>query len=272
MSRSYLCWGMAGTGKTTFALADATPANPVTYFELEPGGFRRAATRLNLSEGAVQVEKFPTPDKELQTLLEGIPTLGSKGGLHSDLSYKLEGWTELLNDLVRGFMKAAQEGKRPILDTATRFWYIIRQAYEQMVQNATGKDSESIGQLRYTWPNKIMLQCHEFPLKYDLDVVWIAHQDTVFNSDPPIYKPDTWKELPGMVDVSLQFKKQGNIPVARIDKGAESGMVLNNLEIQYPTLSKLNKILDLVPLLEREGQPVPLDAELLVNLATMRGL
>lgn len=272
MPRTHLPWGPAGSGKTTYALADATPQAPVTYIELEPGGFRRSAGRLRLSEGAVEVVSCPTPLQELETLLAGIPTLGNKGGLHADFSYKLDGWVETLNTIVYAVMNAAKSGHRPVIDTGTRFWYIVRQAYEEMVQKATGKAGEEIGQLKYTWPNKLHLQVHEFPIAYGLDVVWIAHQDTVFNSDPPIYKPDCWKELPGMVDVSLQFRIAGGVPTARIDKGAESGLTLRNLDIPYPTVKRVNQILDVVPILEVEGEEVPRDAEALITLAKLRGL
>lgn len=272
MSRTFLCWGPAGTGKTTFALADATPESPVAYKELEPGGFRRAASRMRLSEGAVAVESFPTPMQELETLLSGIPTLGGKGGLHSDFSYKLDGWIELLNNIVHSMMATSKAGQRPVFDTATRYWYIIRQAYEEMVQKATGAESEKIGQLKFTWPNKIMLQTHEFPMNYGLDVVWIAHQDTVFNSDPPIYKPDCWKELPGMVDVSLQFRIQNNKPVARIDKGAESGIALRGLDIEEPTLSKVNTILNVAEALAAEGEEIEKNTDYLLAQGKLRGL
>ncbi len=271
MARTYLLYGPAGTGKTTFALADATPESPAFYAELEPGGFRRSAPRLRLAEGAVSVHSYPTPMQELANLLEGIPSLGGRGGLHSDLDSQLEGWHSLLNDVVSGMMQAVKAGQRPVFDTATRYWYIIRQAYEEMVQKA-GAKAESIGQLKFTWPNKIMLQTHEFPIAYGLDVIWIAHQDTVFNSDPPIYKPDTWKELPNMVDVVLKFSVSGSVPVARIVKGAESGMALQNLDIPEPTLYKVNGILDVVAELEREGESYDRDAEYLLGLAEMRGL
>ncbi len=271
MARTYLLWGPAGSGKTTFALRDATLTEPVWYAELEPGGFRRAASRMTLAEGEVLVSTYPTPMQELENLLAGIPSLGGKGGLHSDLDSQLEGWQELLNNVVSGMIQAVKSGQRPVFDTATRYWYIIRQAYEEMVQKA-GAKAESIGQLKFTWPNKIMLQSHEFPLAYGLDVIWIAHQDTVFNSDPPIYKPDTWKELPNMVDVVLRFRVENSVPVARIVKGAESGMALQNLDIPEPTLYKCNAILDLVATLEREGETYERDAEYLLNVAKIRGL
>lgn len=272
MSRTWLLSGPAGTGKTTFALADATPEQPVAYKELEPGGFRRAATRLNLSEGAVVVDSYPTPTQELLTLLAGVPELGSKGGLKADFSYQLDGWQELLNNLVSGMMKTSQAGQRPVFDTATRFWLIVRNCYEEMVQKATGADIEKIAQLRFTWPNKVHLQVHEFPIAYGLDVIWIAHETTVFNSDPPIYRPDCWKELEGQVDCSLRFRVADNKPVARITKGAEVGMVLQGLDVVEPTLGKLNAILDVAGLLEADHEEVPKDSGTLLNLAKLRGL
>lgn len=274
MARTFLLWGPAGTGKTTFALEDATEQNPVAYKELEPGGFRRAARRLKLSEGAVQVDTYPTPMQELETLLAGIPELGGKGGLKADFNYKLDGWVEVLNSLVRSTMQTSQAGSRPVFDTATRFWYIVRQAYEEMVQKATGADVEMIGQLKFTWPNKIHLQVHEFPIAYNLDVVWISHEATMFNSDPPIYKPDCWKELEGMVDCSLRFRIVNNKPVARITKGAEVGMTLRGVDVEEPTLRKLNTVLDTAAILHDEGEPLERirDVGYLLSQGKLRGL
>ncbi len=272
MARTFLATGMAGTGKTTFALADASPENPVAYKGMEPGGFDRAATRLRLSEGSVVNDYYPAPENELETLLAGIPTLGGKGGLKADFHYQLDGWSEILNRLVTGMMASSRAGQRPVFDTATRFWLIVRNAYEEMVQKATGAEAESIGQLRYTWPNKVHMQVHEFPIKYGLDVVWISHETQVWNTDPPQYKPDCWKELEGMVDVSLKFFIRDRKPIARITKGAEVGMTVKDLEVEEPTLKKLNALLDVVAILEAEDEEVERDAEALLIQAKIRGL
>ncbi len=266
MPRTYLCSGLAGAGKTTFAIADASPEHPVAYKGMEPGGFERAAKRLRLGEGSVINDYYPAPENELETLLAGIPRVGQGGGLKADFHYKLDGWVEILNRLVTGMMASSKAGQRPVFDTATRFWLIVRNAYEEMVQKAVSKEAESIGQLRYTWPNKVHMQVHEFPIKYGLDVIWIAHETSVFGSDPPIYKPDCWKELENMVDVSLKFFVRDRKPIARIDKGAEVGMVLKGLEVEEPTLSKLSTILDTAGALEAEGEDVPRDSAQLLTM------
>lgn len=270
MARSYLLWGPAGTGKTTFAIADATPEQPAWYAELEPGGFRRAARRLKLDEGAIQVESYLTPQGELESLLDALPILSTGGKV--DIKYDLEGWTELLNRIVSDMMKATRQGQRPIFDTATRWWLIVRNAFQQMTQQVSGPDFDKLDQQKYTWPNKVHLQVHEFPIAYNQDVIWVSHQDAVFRSDPPVFKPDCWRELAGMVDVSLQFRIVGDVPTARIDKGAEVGMTLRNLDIPYPTLKKVSAILDVTSVLEDEGEIVEKDAEALLDVAKMRGL
>ncbi len=272
MARTYLLWGPAGSGKTTFALADATPEHPVAYKGMEPGGFDRAAKRLRLNEGAVINDYYPFPEKELLNLLNGSPELWASGGVKPDLSYKLEGWEELLGRIVSGMMTSSKMKQRPVFDTATRFWLIVRNAYEESVQDLSAAEIDKLGQKKFTWPNKVHTQVHEFPLAYGLDVIWIAHETTVFGSDPPVYKADCWKELEGSVDVVLRFSVKDRKPVAKITKGAEVGMTVKDLEVIEPTLGKLNALLDVVAELEAEGTEVERDTEYLLATASNRGL
>lgn len=272
MARTYLCTGPAGTGKTTFALADASPEHPVAYKGMEPGGFDRAAKRLKLGEGAVINDYYPAPESELENLLIGTPELWASGGVKPELNYNLAGWQELLGKIVSGMMASSKMHQRPVFDTATRFWLIVRNAYEESVQGLPAVEIDKLGQKKFTWPNKVHMQVHEFPLAYGLDIVWIAHETQVFNSDPPVYKPDCWKELEGMVDVSLKFTIKDRKPVAKITKGASVGMTVMGLEIVEPTLGKLNALLDVVDQLEYEGEEVPRDSEMLLSLAKLRGL
>lgn len=270
MARTYLLSGPDGSGKTTFAVADATPDSPVAYKGMEPGGFERATKRLKLGEGAILNEYFPPPEDELENLLGGIPLIS--GGGKVDFRYELDGWVKLLSDIANSMMASSKVGQRPVFDTATRLWLIIRNAFQEMCQKTTAADFEKLDQQKYTWPNKVHMQMHEFPYKYELDVIWVAHQDTVFRSDPPVYKADCWRELPGMVDVHLVFTIENGVPVGRIDKGAEVGMTVRGLKIPEPTLSKVNSILDVVGVLEAEGLEVPKDSGELLVLAGMRGL
>lgn len=275
MARSYLLSGAAGTGKSNFGLENASEENPVSYHEWEPGGFRRAATRLGFDEknlpSFIRLHKYRVPIQELESL--GEIQVTQKGNVLPQIKYKLEGWTTLLAEFNQTYMQDCKDGFRPIVDTCTRLWLCQQQAWEQQVQEATnGGDSAKLDRLRFTTPNSRMTGATEFAGAYDLDAIFIAHERQVFNSDPPIYVPDAWRETEGLVDLCMRFIIRDRKPTARITKGAEFGMLLQGLEIPEPTLSKVNTIMDVVAALASENEEVPLDAGMLLSLGKMRGL
>ncbi len=275
MARSYLLWGSAGTGKSNFGLEDASEESPVSYHEWEPGGFRRAATRLGFNEDNlppfIRLHKYRVPVQELESL--GEIQVTRNGNVLPQLKYKLDGWTVLLAEFNQTYMQDCKDGFRPITDTCTRLWLCQQQTWEQQVQEATnGGDSAKLDRLKYTTPNSRMTGAMEFAGAYNLDAIFIAHEKPVYNSDPPITTPDAWRETEGLVDLCLRFAIKGRLPVARITKGAEFGMLLQGLEIPEPSLSKLNTIMSVVAALASENEEVPLDTDTLLNLGKMRGL
>ncbi len=254
MSRSHLWYGPNGTGKTHAALKGASTDEPTAYFEWEPSGFRRGAAGLNLNEGSVAVHKFRVPTPELESL--GEVKVTAAGNAMPQVSFHLEGWVECISEFNQKFTAACKAGQRPVVDTVTRLWLAQRQAFEQQVQDATGKDAEKLSQLKFTMPNARMIGMAEYAERYDLDIILISHEDTVFNSNPPIAKPDTMKELPNLVDVVLRFRIVGNRPVATITKAAEGGMDLVGMEIEEPSLIKVNALLDSAAAIRARGLPM----------------
>lgn len=268
MSRSYLLYGPSGTWKSSFPLVDATPEHPLSYHEIEAGGFDRAARRLRLSEGAVLLHRHPQPFNNLEQIGAIVKT--NSGNAMPQLQYELDGWVDMFSGYANTFMADVKAGMTPVTDTATRLWLVCRNFYNELVQKA-GAKADSLGQLKYTEPKSIHLSLLEFPKAYGVDSVWIAHEERVFGSDPPVYQADCMAEVPNNVDVTLRFKLVQNQGVATIMKGGEAGSLVG-LEIPQPTLKKVNAILDVVALMEAEGEPYEHDAEDLLTQAKLRGL
>lgn len=271
MARTYLLWGTKGTWKTSFALEEASEHCPVSYHELELGGFKRAAARLGLDPknlpGWFRLHQYRTPVPELESM--GTVILSSKGNPMPQLRYDLTGWTDIIADFNGNYMQDCKDGYRPVTDTQTRLWLAQRQAYEQQIQEATsGGDSAKLDRLKYTTPNSRMTGATEFADSYDLDAIFISHEKQVYNSDPPIYVPDTWGEAETAVDVSLRFRLAGGKGIARVDKGSEAGGLVG-LDIPEPTLGKVNTILDNAAMLVNKYTGIPglpiKDIDLLLN-------
>lgn len=252
MARSYLCWGPQGSTKSSFGLAEAGPDNPISYHLFEPGGFKRAATRLGLDEknlpSWVRLHKYVMPTPELDSM--GQVIVGQTGRAQANLYYRLDGWVDVIAAFNTNYMTDCKDGYRPVVDTVTELWNAQQNAIKQQLQDATnGTNADYLDQLRYGAPNSRMMGAMHFARNYDLDAVFVAHEKEKFNPDrnsvaPTEYIMDSWKKTEDQVDCSLRFRLVGNKPVARIEKGAEVGLDIKGLDIEYPTLTKVSEFLD----------------------------
>lgn len=268
MARSYLLSGPAGTWKSSFGIVDATPEDPVDYHEWEPGGFKRAAQRLNLHPDAVTVHKYRIPFQELEQLGEAKVILTGSGSPMPQLRYELKGWTEEAARFAHEYMDGIKAKRRPIVDTATRLWLALRQSFEQEVQDATnGGDARKLDRLKYTTPNAQMVGVLEWP-NDEMDSIFISHEKQVWDSNPPIYVPDTMAEVETTVDVHLRFRLVAGKAVATIKKGAEVGALVG-LEIEQPTLRKVNLLLDVAAAISANESEMPDTAEGIFRLGRM---
>ncbi len=269
MARTYLFFGRNGSGKTSAAIADATPEQPVSYHELEHGGYRRAASRLRLTDGSVIVHRYKVPAPEMDDLL-GEVQVTARGGVLPQVTYKLTGWTELITEFNHNYKEDVAKGYRVVIDTSTRLWLAQRNAFEQQVQDAASKQAaDSLGQLRFTAPNARMIAAAIYGLEhYDVDVVSIAHEDKEFNSGA--IKVDTQKEIENLVDVVLRFEWRDR-PVATIYKGGEVG-VLRGLEIPEPTLGLVSHVLDCGAAIQAAGMSMSMDVDSILRLGESLGV
>ena|SRR3990167_276301 len=264
MSRFFLVFGENGSGKTTFAL---TGDKPINYYEWDSGSWERAATSMNLGEGDVQVRQYYAP---LTSLLDpGRVSVGDRGGIAPATAHVLEGWNDLFWGFVKDYLGDLKGAGYPVIDTSTKLWLAVRQAFLEQVQQAAGPERERLNALQYTEPNARMSQIVEAAKARGKDLVMLAHEGEVYLNDKPtgILKPDGFKELPNMADCTLRFSLRNKKPLAVIYKAGTGGLELVGREIEEPTLPNVNALLDAAIKLRRAGMPLPGSNDDLLELA-----
>ena len=118
--------GDEGTGKTTMAL---TFPKPLRHFDVDVGGYRRAAWRLAV-EGVVS-KSYPKPIQ--------IEKLKGQTGTPSTrvvIPKKVEGMKELWQAIVQDFVDACMDGEVAtiVIDSSTLLWNICHQSHLQELQ------------------------------------------------------------------------------------------------------------------------------------------
>lgn len=118
--------GDEGTGKTTMAI---TFPKPLHHFDVDVGGYRRAAWRLE-TEGIVS-RSYPKPI-QIQKLLGQVGSPSSRVSIPK----KVEGMKELWQKIVQDFVNACMNGevKTVVIDSATMLWNICHQSHLQELQ------------------------------------------------------------------------------------------------------------------------------------------
>ncbi len=118
--------GDEGTGKTTMAL---TYPKPLRHFDVDVGGYRRAAWRLDM-EG-VESKSYPKPI-QLKKLMgtEGSPST------RITIPKKVEGTKELWQQIVTDFVAACMDAKvkTVVIDSATMLWGICHNSHLEELQ------------------------------------------------------------------------------------------------------------------------------------------
>ncbi len=118
--------GDEGTGKTTMAL---TFPKPLRHFDVDVGGYRRAAWRLDM-EG-VESKSYPRP-------IQVDKLMGIQGSPSTRISIpkKVEGMKELWQMIVTDFVAACTDAevKTIVIDSATLLWNVCHQSHLQELQ------------------------------------------------------------------------------------------------------------------------------------------
>jgi hypothetical protein len=258
MSRVYLFTGDNGTGKTSCALGD-NPEDIVDFYEFDAGSFDRAAAAMdNLDR--ISVKRYYAPLTNL--LDQGKISVGSGGGIAPATVHRLEGWKDKFWEFVADYLAGLKGNARPVIDTETKLWLMIRQGFLEEVQDATGPNRERLDQLQYTEPNARHSQLIEAAKQFNKDLVMLAHEKEQYikKEATGVMIPDGFKEVPNMADAVLRFRLVDRKPVATFTKAGAGGLDLLGVEIVEPTLPLINDVLDAAAKLRKAGQQVPRNA------------
>jgi len=118
--------GDEGTGKTTMSL---TFPKPLRHFDIDVGGYRRAAWRLQTEDA--ESKGYPRP-------IQIDKLMGTRGSPSTRISIpkKVEGMKELWQLIVTDFVVACMdtEVKTVIIDSATMLWGICHNSHLQELQ------------------------------------------------------------------------------------------------------------------------------------------
>jgi hypothetical protein len=258
MSRVYLFTGDNGTGKTSCALGD-NPEDIVDFYEFDTGSFERAAAAMdNLDR--ITVRQYMAPLTNL--LGQGSISVGERGGISPATVHRLDGWKDQFWKFVSDYLPALKGTGRPVIDTETKLWLMIRQGFLEEVQDAAGPERARLDQLQYTEPNARHSQIIEAAKMFNKDLVMLAHEKEQYikNQSTGVMIPDGFKEVPNMADAVLRFRLVDRKPVATFTKAGAGGLDLLGVEIVEPTLPLINDVLDAAAKLRKAGQQVPRNA------------
>ena len=243
--RVYLAFGASFTGKSTFS---ASGTGRKWYAEMDPGSFERTG----LPAENITVKQYHAP----------ITNLLSRGKVSgAGISRPLDGWDALWWEFVEDYLNALDEDYTDyIIDTGTKAWLVCRNSFFERVQNEKNdKERERLSRLEYQEPNGQMDSIITAAKMKGKNLIFVAHQGEVYMNDKPTgeLKPDGYKELANMADVTLQFSLRDKKPVGRIFKIGAGGLELKDMEIEQPTIAKVDELLEAAKKLRQAGKAVP---------------
>lgn len=118
--------GDEGTGKTTMA---CTFPKPLRHFDVDVGGYRRAAWRLDV-EG-IESKGYPKPI-QIDKLMGTVGTPSTRVSIPKKVEGMKELWQQIVTDFVAACMDA--EVKTVVIDSATLLWGICHNSHLQELQ------------------------------------------------------------------------------------------------------------------------------------------
>jgi hypothetical protein len=272
LSYVFLLIGLAGSGKTSCALSGEGYTG---FHEFDPGSYERAVQGSPIDESMIRLSRHWPPLDSLRDL--GKISVGTSGGVGSATAKHLKGWLENYTKFIDAYFENLEdpEVQQIVLDTETREWLVVRQAFLQQVQEAQAgnnkQEAERLGTLQYTEPNARQEQIATAAKMYGKDLILIGHMKEEWknNESTGVMIHDGHKEAPNIADLFLEFAIVDRKPVATIRKAGAGGLELIGMKIPAPTLSDLRGLLDNASLIRKMGGtlPTPLTIQSVANAA-----
>ena len=228
-------WGSEKSWKTTMAL---TWPKPLVHFDLDVGGFDRAAWRLDTD--GIESKSYPTPI-QIEKLLGQV-----KDGVSIKFPKKLLGIKEVWQQVVIDFVAAVNraEVETIVIDSATQLWVLCHQGRLQELQEVQLAKKPSMSEndfrerlqpIEYAEPNSRMRSLIYTARSYRKHLVLTHYPRDVYAqkvTDRGIedYKtgdvePDGFKDTQKLVDIVIwvETDKSGEVS-AQITKCGLEGL------------------------------------------------
>lgn len=250
-------WGEEKTGKTTLAL---TFPKPIMHFDLDIGGYQRAARRLDTSN----ITSTPyTPGLQLEKMIGA-----QKDGISVRVPKKVTGYKEMWSKICIDFSNAVQDAsiQTIVMDSGTQLWSICHTALlqekqeQQLSQGIKESDLRtSLLSIEYGPANERMKLLIFTARSFNKNLILTHYPKDVYGSRLTDKGVEEYRTGEVDIDGFKQTKALSDIAVRTYaDKGKEgvktkavvtlSGMGLEaiGLELENPTYDRLQKMIDAV--------------------------
>lgn len=193
--------GPEGAWKTTFGL---TFPRPIVHFELDIGGFGRAAWRLDLTSIASKSYSLPIPMEKLMSSPQGAPTARFHRGVR--------GYKEIWQQFVIDFVAACQDPqvKTLILDSGTMLWTVCHTALLQEKQEVQQSEAKSKGRTLQDFELRERLQPIEYPNERMRSLIYTA-RSCKKNLVTTHYPKDIYADMPDPKSGDIKQYKTGKV-------------------------------------------------------------
>ncbi len=226
-------WGEEKTGKTSMAL---TFPKPLLHFDLDIGGYERAAWRLGASDTDGIISKVYSTPVQMSKMMGLEMDTDSKGNITTRFPKRVQGYREVWQDIIVDFVKACEnkDVSTIVIDSATQLWQICHRAELQAKQEIQISKNPKISEneLReklqpVEFPNEKMRQLIYTAKSYRKNLVLTHYPRPVYSSfmtsegmkemQTGEKEMDGFKETLRLVDIQIltELDKKSN-PTARI--------------------------------------------------------
>jgi hypothetical protein len=257
-----LIFGNAGTGKTTAALSGE---GRKAYMELDIGSLARAVEGSPIDRSLIDYHPYRLPATSLRERVRlSSERIGQSGKGAMTFISPLSGYADLMYQFTNDFCDFAEDPNVSdiIIDTGSLCWDLFLLGSREEVQKMTPPDQwkSDLNRLEYQRPNMMIWDICNWSQVNGKNLIFTSRETYQWAGNDYDYnnpKPDGSKHLPGYVDVVVRLSIKNRKPVGVLDKVAAGGLELTGMEIEYPTVANITRLLKTAAQMRRHGIPFP---------------